>query len=335
MQQPPVPPPIPTVVVRAPQRCGLATASLVFGILSLCLLGPLGAIPAMICGGIALSRIRDSEEKLQGKGLALAGLALGGTSLVLSMMLMIVVIRLPAAARAEEAMRLPAAARAEEAAQRSSCAGNLKQMGLVCKMFANENKGQYFPELSPEPGRLMCAAKDIYPKYLTDANVLVCPSDSQTVAKSREAGADPAKMIDDGSYVYLGYVITSDDEMEAFAEVYKRRVAQRLPFNEDLDAPPGRGSVGTAKFYRLREGVVNELLKGSQDPGAIAKLQSQIPIMWDKVGIKPNAIFFNHLPGGSNILFMDGHVEFQRYPGPWPISRRATEILSTLSSMRS
>jgi len=33
--------------------------------------------------------------------------------------------------------------------------------------------------------------------------------------------------------------------------------------------------------------------------------------MFDLVAIDVTA--FNHVPGGSNILFMDGHVEFQRY----------------------
>ena len=40
MEQPPVPPPNPATPVTAPQRCGLATASLVLGILSICLLVP-------------------------------------------------------------------------------------------------------------------------------------------------------------------------------------------------------------------------------------------------------------------------------------------------------
>jgi len=30
---------------------------------------------------------------------------------------------------------------------------------------------------------------------------------------------------------------------------------------------------------------------------------------------------FNHVPGGSNTLFMDGHVEFVRFPGKFPASR--------------
>ena len=28
---------------------------------------------------------------------------------------------------------------------------------------------------------------------------------------------------------------------------------------------------------------------------------------------------FNHVPGGSNVLWMDGHVEFQRYRKNFPI----------------
>ena len=29
----------------------------------------------------------------------------------------------------------------------------------------------------------------------------------------------------------------------------------------------------------------------------------------------PFIMYFNHIPGGSNVLFMDGHVEFVRYTG--------------------
>ena len=29
---------------------------------------------------------------------------------------------------------------------------------------------------------------------------------------------------------------------------------------------------------------------------------------------------FNHVPGGGNVLSMDGHAAFLRYPSGWPIS---------------
>ena len=33
------------------------------------------------------------------------------------------------------------------------------------------------------------------------------------------------------------------------------------------------------------------------------------------------AIDFNHTPSGSNVLYMDGHVEFIKYPGEFPICK--------------
>jgi prepilin-type processing-associated H-X9-DG protein len=46
--------------------------------------------------------------------------------------------------------------------------------------------------------------------------------------------------------------------------------------------------------------------------------QAQIVIMSDAIGlagIDNDILMFNHKPGGSNVLFMDGHVEFVRYRG--------------------
>jgi prepilin-type processing-associated H-X9-DG protein len=33
--------------------------------------------------------------------------------------------------------------------------------------------------------------------------------------------------------------------------------------------------------------------------------------MWDDIATQTKG--FNHVPGGGNVLFMDGHVEFQKY----------------------
>ena len=41
------------------------------------------------------------------------------------------------------AILLPALARAREAARRASCANNLKQFGVVLKMYANEWNGRF------------------------------------------------------------------------------------------------------------------------------------------------------------------------------------------------
>jgi len=44
-----------------------------------------------------------------------------------------------------------------------------------------------------------------------------------------------------------------------------------------------------------------------------------------------NARYFNHVPGGSNVLFMDGHVDFLRYPSGQPVN---VLVAQTLESIR-
>lgn len=99
------------------------------------------------------------------------------------------------------AILLPALARAREAANRISCANNMRQMGLAFLMFANEHNGR-MPPASPNnfwgqpdvgwaedrisrpgeyPRRLirnnyMFDARMLYPDYLDDMRVAVCPS---------------------------------------------------------------------------------------------------------------------------------------------------------------
>src|SRR5512142_921274 len=75
------------------------------------------------------------------------------------------------------AILLPALARARESARRSSCANNLKQMGLTCKMYCNESRGQAFPTITngncdgPGGGSFAISMFQIYPEYLTDPAV--------------------------------------------------------------------------------------------------------------------------------------------------------------------
>jgi prepilin-type processing-associated H-X9-DG protein len=53
------------------------------------------------------------------------------------------------------------------------------------------------------------------------------------------------------------------------------------------------------------------------NPAGSAAAQSSIPVMFDAVvggeGRNYALAKFNHVPGGSNVLYMDGHVEWKRY----------------------
>ena len=69
-------------------------------------------------------------------------------------------------------------------------------------------------------------------------------------------------------------------------------------------------------------GIERFLVTDIDDPTASAKAASEIPIMWDTISGDPDQLLseFNHIPGGCNVLYMDGHVEFVKYQTKFPVT---------------
>jgi prepilin-type processing-associated H-X9-DG protein len=75
----------------------------------------------------------------------------------------------------------------------------------------------------------------------------------------------------------------------------------------------GYGNGGGNTIYRLREGIERFLITDINNPAASAQAQSEVFIMMDELGAGNAIDKYNHVPGGCNVLYMDGHVQFVRY----------------------
>ena len=73
----------------------------------------------------------------------------------------------------------------------------------------------------------------------------------------------------------------------------------------------GYGNGGSDVVYRVREGVERFMITDINNPAASAKAQSSLPVMFDQLATSISS--FNHIPGGCNVLYFDGHVQFVKY----------------------
>lgn len=251
------------------------------------------------------------------------------------------------------AILLPALGRARETARRASCQNNLRQLGFSLKMYAGESRGNTYPtrQIRNVTGNLstemMFCGPVMIPEYLSDYSVIWCPSWTATAdvtarydgVKGNGDGVLQPEEIGQEPYHYTGWLITDDVNIlgplvgtvgtdsfgrhseSEFASTPWGELAQAnvdtagAASGEDFEVSvifAGTQAGGGDLLYRLREGVERFLITDLNNPAGSAQGGSAIPLMWDHASAKVQD--FSHVPGGGNVLFLDSHVEYLKYP---------------------
>jgi len=238
-------------------------------------------------------------------------------------------------------------------------------------MYANESKGEKFPTAMHQCNGSSVTGimtgpyiEQIYPEYLTDPNLFVCPSSavlSQDDMYYIDGNGNKSCILEidpegDGvanddhwwpfiyCYKYWGWAFdrsNMDSEPSTPISICPKplpagidgstpgpwQVMEVWLWSQTAPVPDATRSNLAAFFavadadaqgtltgttYRLREGIERFTISDINNPAASAKAQSELAVMWDTISLTPKD--FSHVPGGANVLYMDGHVAFHKYP---------------------
>ena len=217
--------------------------------------------------------------------------------------------------------------RAREAAQRASTQGNMKQFGLIFKMYANESEGERWPQLADADGAWAPDLAPWFEKLVTDTQFMVSeqhPDRSRLRKALGEAWRSPqpdfaeAEALVGESFAYLGYSIKNEAEFETLlrARTQHAGLENGVAIVREQD---------NATIQPLREGVERFLITDINNSAGTSTAQSTIPVLIEIATwkYKDSVEDFE----GTNVLYMDGHVEFVSL-GTFPVLPSILDALS-------
>jgi prepilin-type N-terminal cleavage/methylation domain-containing protein/prepilin-type processing-associated H-X9-DG protein len=199
------------------------------------------------------------------------------------------------------AMLLPALAKAKERGRRISCLNNEKQLQLGSLMYSDDDrKGNYSPALNDSDDDQSW----LYPNYIPNVNVFVCPSTQNFIRTTNFVknvlGENslrdltyfaPSKKNPGSSYELFGWWGYSGDTTYPSARKTRGNVLNwvyRYPSRYSYNLPYLKSVAGASRAWLFLDG----------DDGYLGS-RNNIPDPID-----------NHGADGGNISFCDGHVEF-------------------------
>lgn len=195
---------------------------------------------------------------------------------------------------------LPALGRSRSGTPRAADQNNLKQLGIVFKMYSGEHD-DLFPPMTRYADVWMFDLRSVYPEYLSDLSIMVSPNQPNAEELRGQINALSTQQPIDWealtrlvaqSYAYIGWATRDDAELAKLVEA--RRGLRSEQLSDDI-------VVEGKTFYRLKEGVERHFISDTTYATASAEAQGKIPVV---ISITPPPKSAN----GNNVLYMDGHV---------------------------
>jgi prepilin-type processing-associated H-X9-DG protein len=215
---------------------------------------------------------------------------------------------------------LPAFARITVDRGRPNTQNNMKVMGLVFKMYANESAGNRWPNLAPHDRIWAPELSVLYPEFLQDPSVLVAREhpDADHIRASLRAvleGPNPDYETAEGlmalSFAYLGHAVRDEAGFHALVEARKQGLMDGSGENKPV---LGHSDM----IFPLRAGIERFFItdvNGVSGP-LEERLRAVIPVVIEIAGWRYKTSPESY--PGAHVLYMDGHVE--RVPhGTFPV----------------
>ncbi len=196
-------------------------------------------------------------------------------------------------------------------------------------------------------------------EYITDVNTVYCPSWANSADalerydkdKGNKDGIVQPEELSKEPFNYTGWMIIDAAQIIGLDHVgmegsgingrWEEAEYMTMPFGElgqrnadtngqasdedfTTDLYPG-SQMGFDTMFRLREGIERFLVTDINNTAGSQTGASIVPIMWDHISTL--VADFNHVPGGGNVLYLDGHAEFLKYPNDrFPMTEDSSRI---------
>lgn len=220
-------------------------------------------------------------------------------------------------------MLLPALTRAKAKAQQTKCVNNLKQMGLAFFMYVND-QGRMLPYSRPGDRDLWMSA--LMEQQADVDEVRYCPTAPEPVARVSRNPANPNYGTAtetwiwptnslgqgyQGSYSYNSWLYTGLDDSNP--RYFMTETAVKFP----SQTPSFGDAMWVDAWPSFRDRPARNLWEGDGVSGGMGRYCIARHATASARGAPRSVSTSEPLPGGVNLVYMDGHVDLTRLEDLW------------------